>query len=195
MRNPRFLINILIFMFLGAVVAWAALYGPSQRSFVVPGKSETVTSARELDRIWQNSGVRGRIAVIFSRRLQPHKLAQDSFPEYDYLETALRRGVVRAVYHVVPDRDWSQVVSDYLAMEMIVSLKPTDEGFVVLHDGGRINVLPLGKYLPTNTEQTLVVLDRVSWSRDEHSRINAMISSGLLATDLLVTIADGGQTF
>ena len=188
----RTVVTAVAILFLTGVIAGTFSYGPSKRKFVEPRQSVTVPSAQALTQLWDSTGVHGRVAVIFARHLN-QQFSGGSFPEMDYLDKAMRRGLVRKAYYIVPDRAWPQVVSENIAgmRELIVPFKTTDAGFTLLHIGGRINVMPLSKYIPEGTEPVLTVLEPEAWSPQEQFRINTLFSSGLLTADLQVTIAAG----
>ncbi len=187
----RTVVTALVILFLVAVIAGTFSYGPSKRKFVEPRQSVTVPSAQALTQLWESTGVHGRIVVIFARHLN-QEFSGGSFPEMDYLDKAMRRGLVRKAYYIVPDRAWPQVVTENIARrELIVPLKTTDAGFTLLHIGGRINVMPLSKYIPEGIETVLTVLEPEAWSPQEQFRIDTLFSSGLMTADLQVTIVPG----
>lgn len=181
-------ISAIIFFFIGVIVL-TFTYGPAKRSFVIPDKTIVVRSAGEIESLWHSSGVHGRIAVIFTRHLN-QQFSGIAFPEMDYLDTAMRHGIVRTAYYIVPDRFWSDVVLENRAYRKYIVLpKVTDTGFMIFHVGGRIHVMPLSKYIAEQEkEKALVVIEPQVWSQKEYSRIDGLIKSGQLATDLLALI-------
>lgn len=178
-----------IILFFFSILGGTFFYGPARRTFVVPDKIVAVRSAPELDDLWHASGVRGRIAVLFTRHLN-HQFSGIAFPEMDYLDRAMRHGIVRRAYYVVPDIFWQMTVLEHRErMEYILDPKATDTGFMILHEGGRIHALPLSKYIPElDDEKALVVLDPAVWTAQERSRIDGFIRSGQLPSDLVVII-------
>jgi hypothetical protein len=190
--NRRLYRNIAVTIFFFGTIVGTFTYGPARRNFVIPARVVTVPSARELDRLWYSSGVHGRIAVIFARHVN-QQASGAGFPETGFLDTAMRQGIVRRAYYVVPDREWSQVVAEnVMGRELIVLPKRTEVGFNLLEVGGRIQVMPLSKYIPAEgNEKALVVVESAAWSPEEHYRINSLVSTGLLTTDLLVSIEPG----
>jgi hypothetical protein len=178
-----------IILFCIGTIIFTLAYGPSKRRFILPDKLVTVQSARELDSIWQSSGVHGRIAVIFTRHLN-NQFSGGSFPEIDYLDTAMRQGIVRRAYFIVPDRIWFVgATKNNLERASIVPLKPNDSGFTLLHEGGRIQIMPLSKYIPEQeSEKVLVVIEPDVWSQQELFKINNYFRSGQLTSDLVVRI-------
>ncbi|MEW6713861.1 MAG: hypothetical protein AB1306_02060 [Nitrospirota bacterium] len=181
---------IMIFFF--GVLVWTFTYGPARRTFVVPGKTITVQSVSEIDGLWHTSGLHGRIAVIFARHLNLLSLGS-SFPDGSYLDNAMYHGIVRKAYYIVPDRFWPEIISlNKMKGALIVPLKPTDTGFIMLHEAGRIHIMPLSKYIPeTGDEKALVVLEPRVWPQEEQSRIEGFIKTGQLITDLMAVV--GGE--
>lgn len=183
-------ITAIMLFFFGTLV-WTFAHGPAKRSFVIPDKTVAVQSALEVNEHLQSSGVHGRIAIIFARRLN-QQFSGGSFPERDYLDTALRHGIVRTAYYIVPDSVWSEVAAENLMRTLIVPPKTTETGFIVLHVGGRIHVMPLSKYVPEQ-EKALVIIEPRAWSQKELSRIESFLESGQLASDLTVIIGEMKQ--
>lgn len=187
---PRRNITItVITLFCIVTIAFTFMYGPAKRIFIEPSKIVSVRSALELDTIWRSTGVHGRIAVIFVRHLNP-QLSGAGFPETDYLDNAMRQGIVRTTYVIIPDSAWPEVVTEYLSNpSLIVPLKTTDTGFMLLHEGGRIHVRPLSKYVPSSgKEQALIVIEQGIWTRLESKKIDDYLRSGLQAADLVVSV-------
>ena len=184
----RVSITAITLLFFGTLI-WTFTYGPSKRRYIIPDRTVTVHTAAELDALWHSAGAHGRIAVLFARYL-PKKSDGFFFPEIDYLDIAMNHGIVRTAYYVVPDRAWVEAVADNLANpSLIVQPKITDTGYMLLHEGGRIHVVPLSKFIPEQEqEKALVVIDPALWTEQEQSRINGFIRSGQLTTDLVVVI-------
>lgn len=178
-----------IMLFFCLVLAGTVSFGPARRTFVTPDKSFTVASAGELDRLWHASGVHGRIAVLFTRHVN-HQFSGLSFPEMDYLDNGMRHGIVRKAYYIVPDLVWKHVEFEYRErVEYIVEPHATDTGFMILHEGGRIHVMPLSKYIPElDNEKALVVIEPAVWTEQERSRIDGFIRSGQLHADLIAIV-------
>lgn len=181
---------MIILLFAGSIV-FTFTYGPSKRTYVTPNRTVSAQSASAVDALWHSSGVHGRIAIIFARHLN-QQFSGKGFPEMDYIDRAMRHGLVRSVYYIVPDSAWSEVATENISNpQLLAPIKTTDNGFMLLHEGGRIHVMPLSKYIPEQEkEKALVVIERRVWSRQEHFRINNHLKSGLLTTDFLIFIAD-----
>lgn len=181
-----------IVLFFIGVIIWTFEYGPAKRSFIIPGKTVSVNSAEELVSLLHTSGVHGRAAVIFARYIN-NKFSGSDFPDIDYIDIAMRRGMIRTAYLIVPDRFGSEVVSDlYLRWDVsfIVPPKITDYGLIVLQDGGRIHVMPLSKYVAEQEqEKALVVIEEAVWLPMERARIDGLIRHGQLTSDLTVLVS------
>ena len=180
-----------IILFCISAIAFTFIYGPAKRRFVYPEKTLTVHTSREIDDLWHSSGIHGRIAIIFTSH-PGHHLSGNVSSEADHLDTALRQGLVRRAYFIIPDRFWPEVVSnDVLRSASIVPAKPTDIGYKLLHEGGRILVMPLSKYIPQQEmEKAVVVIEPAVLTPNENLRINNYFKSGQLTADLLIRIED-----
>lgn len=185
MRN-RTVTTACILLFTAGALLISFVYGPLRRSFASPARALQVSSSADIYNLWQSSGVRGRIAVLFTRHLNV-ELPGKGFPEVKYIEHAMRHGIVRTVYYVVPDTAWTEVVTENLQREMLSPPKPTESGFVMFFEEGRVNVLPLSRFWPMG-EESLIVLEAGVWSRDDLAHITRLIRSRGLTTDLLAII-------
>ncbi len=180
-----------IALFSLAVFIWTFAYGPARREFISQDKTVTVHSARDIEELWRSSGVHGRVAVVFARHLS-RPFPANTFPEMDYLDAAMNHGIVREAYYIVPDRMWTQVIAESIENpSIIVQPKLTDTGYILLHEDGRIYVIPLSKYIPDlGQEKALVVIEPAIWSSEEQSRIDGFVKSGQLTSDLTVIVGD-----
>lgn len=188
MPRRNLTIAAIILFFFGTII-FTFMYGPAKRTFVTPDKTVSVKSAQELDNLWHSSGVHGRIAVIFARHLHQHGTG-NGFPELDYVDRAMRHGIVRMAYYIVPDRTWPEVVAEnMLPGKVEAQLRTTDTGFMLLHECGRIHVMPISKYIPEqDREKALVVIEHGAWSLQERFKIDNYIKSKLLTTDVLIHV-------
>jgi hypothetical protein len=105
----------------------------------------------------------------------------------EYLELALRHGIVRAGYQVVPDSAWQQVYAAHHARQMPTPPRISDSKIALLLEAGRVQIMPLSHFWPF-TEKALVVMEPAAWSPDERSRILGLLQSGRLATDFIVLV-------
>ncbi|TAN38696.1 MAG: hypothetical protein EPN25_13310 [Nitrospirae bacterium] len=164
----------------------------------MPAKTVTLHSAQEVNDLWHSSGVHGRRAVIFTRHLNKifSPVLINAFPEINYLETAMRHGIVRTAHYIVPDRIWLEVYEEILANTvLVIPPKKTAVGFLLLHERGDIHVVPFSEYIPDHErEKALVVIEPAAWTPQEQSRINGFIRSGQLTSDLTVIIGDVTST-
>jgi len=185
-------IPAIVLLFVGTVI-WTFTYGPVRRGFVSPEKTVTLHSAGEIEDLWESTGVRGRTAVIFARHLNLPALGS-SYPDGSYLDTAMRHGMVRKAYYVVPDRVWPETASLQKTAGGVLMAPPqvTRSGYFLLHEGGRIYVMPLSKYNPIK-EKALVVIESAAWSPEEHLKIDHLFRLGLLSTDLMIVVDNEGN--
>lgn len=188
MHYRSFSITAIVLIFFATAV-FIFSYGPSTRTFVMPGKTVAVRTSQELDNIWHTAGIHGRIAVLFTRHMN-QEFSNNYFPQTDYIDSAFNHGIVRKVYYIVPDRYWADVAFENSQNRAVVTpLKITDTGFILLHDEGRIQVMPLSKYIPEQ-EKSLVVIEEGVWDQQEMARINRLIKSRQLETDLLAMVGN-----
>jgi hypothetical protein len=163
----------------------ATVYGPSRRTYVSPPRVVAVRTAADAYMLWKAYGIRGRIALVFARDLIAAE-RPDVTPGVEAIERAMHHGIVREVFHVVPDAQWRSVA---IGLSHVSIYWPTASGAVAAFEDGRANVLPLSRLWPV-PERTLVLLDARTWSREELGRIARRIRSGAIAADL-IAVVDG----
>lgn len=179
----RMIIYSAVLALVGFTLYLAFFYGPHKRSFIPKAQVNQITSATELGAVWEASGAKGRVAVLFTRHLNSENSLQDT-EGVKYAELAMRHGIVRTIYHIVPDSAWP-VVSANLAPSK--SARTAPEGYVLIFPEGRVHVLPLSKYKALK-EPALVVVEPGVWSKAEMDAVTNLIRSGALKTDLLGVI-------
>jgi hypothetical protein len=161
-------------------------YGTSRRVLVSPARVVEASAPEDIARAWDSAGVRGRVAVQFARRL--NAVAPGADPaQSTYLEEALRRGVVRRVFHVVPDGAWAEVSANISRMH---GQRQTALGFALFFDAGRVDVLPLSRFARVD-EPALVVVEPAVWTHDELADIVQHVRGGDVRADLLAVIRGG----
>ena len=180
-RRALTIVCILLFSF--TIYSLSFVYGPLRRSFASPGKSRQVFTSAEIGGLWETEAVRGRIAVLFTRRLNAEETA-DSDADVKYVYLAMNHGIIRTVYHIVPDGAWPEVM-DNLSRWPIV--RPVPGGLVAVLENGRVYVLPLSNLKPID-EKALVVIEPGVWKRAELAHIADLVKGGSVTTDLLAVI-------
>lgn len=177
--------QILIVMVPLAVLALLYLffYGPSRRVYAPSVRTVHLSDPADILHLWKENGVKGRLAIVFTRRLNAEESNPDGLTG-KYLETALQHGIVRSVIHVVPDSAWSEVDRN-LANNPAVMRTPS--GFVLLYDEGRVLVIPLSKFEPV-PEQALVVIEPSVWSADELHFLSRMVAERQIPADVLTLL-------
>ncbi|MBI5847135.1 MAG: hypothetical protein HZB31_04175 [Nitrospirae bacterium] len=99
-------------------------------------------------------------------------------------ELAMSHGIVRTIFHIVPDNAWPVVTENLSGRK---NARNTSSGFALIVSEGRINVLPLSHYKPLG-EKSLVVVEPGVWNKQELAQIAHLIKSGDLSTDLVLII-------
>jgi hypothetical protein len=146
-----------------------------------------VVSSTQLEQLWQNSGVKGRTLVTFTRYLNATE-SKDT-KEIEATERAMEKGIIRRVFHIVPDHVWNEVSKNLSGR---VGMRPTPEGFIGIFEYGRVYILPLSRFSPP-TEKSLLVVEPKIWSKAELDKIIANLQSGELAADLVAVIRGTDQ--
>ena len=173
-----------ILAFACGVLFFSFAYGPHRRTYAAPPRVVDVENEAEIYRLWNSAGLKGRIVILFSSSLNAQVGMNTSD---DYIELALRHGIVRTVWQVVPDGAWPRVFAEDLDRQMPSPVKVTDTNFAMLLEAGRINVTPLSKFWPMD-EKVVIVVEPDAWSLEERAHIARLMSSGRLATDLVLVV-------
>lgn len=168
--------------FFFSVLAVSYRYGPSQRSFASPPKVVTVASSEQIVRTWESSGVKGRIAVCFTRYLNAHETKEST--ELKATELSLDHGILRKVMHVTPDSAWPEI---HGALSKRNDMRPTTEGFIGIFDAGRVYIQPFSRFSEL-AEKALIIIEPKVWSGTELQQIAEKLKSGRISSDLLVII-------
>jgi hypothetical protein len=173
----------LLAVFVGVVLV-LSLYGPSRRTFLVPPRAIAVATTAELLSFCQERGLRGRRAVVFARRLIQAEDPSGDPPDIQPLTELMHRGVVRELFHVVPEQAWPEVTWNLANVSIF---RVEGRGRVANFEDGRINVDRLAGFWPKR-EPALLLLDPRDWSPDELQVIAGLVRSGRLRTDLIAVL-------
>jgi hypothetical protein len=173
-----------VLAFFAGVVGLVSVYGPSRRTAFSPPRVVAVASTGELYELCKASGVKGRRAVVFARHLVPAENPHGDSPEVRPITDLMHQGMVREVFHVLPDGAWAEVERN---LPQVSPYRPRPPGFAAPVDEGRVNVDRLSRFWPA-PERAIVVVDPAAWSPTEARSIMGMVQSGQMPTDLLVVL-------
>lgn len=181
---------ILICIFSLLIFSLSFVYGPLRRVFVAPARIIQVETGPEIYRLWESSRVKGRVVVLFSRHLNV-ELAGNESSGIKCTEMALQHGIIRKVYHVVPDHVWPEVAKNLSTRPVF---NKVEEGYVGFLEEGRAYVMPLSRFTQIQ-ENVLLVLEPAVWGTEELQQIKRLITEKKVTTDLFAIIrgGDGGQ--
>ncbi len=171
-----------IVLFFSAVLAGTFLYGPSQRSFNAQPQVLLVESTEQIARAFESAGVKGRMAICFTRYL--NAVEGKEAKSLKVTEESMKKGVIRRVFHVTPDSAWPEVSA---ALAKRNGIRPTSEGFIGIFDNGRVYIMPLSRFSQV-TEKALIIVEPKVWSEDELKQIASKLKSGSISSDLVVII-------
>jgi len=175
------LLTLITVLFLFAVLC-SNLYGPNQRSFATQPKVLSVESTAQIANELDNAGVKGRIAVCFTRYLNAQEKKEST--EMKVTELSMEKGIIRRVFHIPPDNAWQEIKE---ALSKRNDMRKTDDGFIGIFNYGRVYILPLSKFsgLP---EKALVIVDPKVWTSSELIEIADKLKSGRISSDFVVIV-------
>lgn len=174
-------LTVITVLFTVAVI-FSYSYGPSRRSFAARPTVLSVETTEQILQVWESHGVKGRIAICFTRYL--NVLETKESKEAKATERAMNLGIVRKVYHVPPDSAWPEI---HASLSRRTDMRPTPEGFIGIFDDGRVYIAPLSRFAPFR-EKALFLVEPKIWSPDELMRIVDLLKSGSMSADLVVIV-------
>lgn len=188
-----------LLVLLAAILVAAAVQttGVRGRTYLADRSVVRVSGSQAAFAAWRASGVKGRLLVYFRRHpdldrqrsyeVLDARAGEGELPvrDSDLVSGLIAMGIVRAVYHVVPDGDWSAVEAAMRARDDVIRSGRT---FRVRVDGAPIFVLRSAD-LPQLEEKALVYVDAGiqssydleavgRWTRDPALSDSVLIGAG-----------------
>jgi hypothetical protein len=171
-----------IIVFFCAVVALTFWYGPGQRSYLSPPQVLSVHSTDQIAQEWKTAGVKGRSVICFTRYLNAHEEKESRASKIT--ELSLEQGIVRRVFHILPDKVWPEVRE---TLSKRNGIRPASAGFIGIFDYGRVYIMPLSRFSQLG-EKALVIIEPKVWTATELQQIATMLKSGSISSDLVILI-------
>lgn len=166
------------------VLFFSFTYGPLCRVYATPTQAVVVANEAEIYPLLKKAGLKGRVLLLLSPDLS---LQIGMNTSNESIELAMRHGLVRTAYQIVPDSSWPQVFAANLQRSMPTPPKISESDFTLLLEAGRITVMPLSRFWPL-TETVIIVIDPAAWTPDERSYILRLLQSGSLTADFIIMI-------
>lgn len=182
----RFLTVAGTLLFAVLVIFFLLIYPPRQRAIISPRQTLQIKNTWQLIDIWRQKGAKGRTALVFMRDLN-WKTAQELTTASSYIDQALRLGIIRNACIVLSDSGFSTLHYSLAKKQQDSPLMTTKEGVAILYEAGRLDVIPLSKFVPPK-EEPLLVLEPAAFTPQEWQNINRMLNSGQLSSDLLIIL-------
>lgn len=189
MISPRTAARGAIPLFVAATLLLVSLCGPLRRSHLTPARAVTVDSTAAFYDLCRSDGVRGRRAVVFARDLIPAENPFGDSPEVHPLTDLMHHGMVRELFHVVPDRAWPEVTWNLANVSIYRS---TSTGRVAAFEDGRVNVDRLSSFWPGD-EVALLLVDPAAWTPPERQTLVNLVRAGRLRADLVALLRASPQ--
>jgi len=167
------------------VLLLCVFYGPHQRRYAAPPVVRDVARYVDIYHLWEQERVKGRILYLFDRRAFRSDRGTEATDD-NYLDLAVKKGIVRHVFHIVPVSAWAEVQKN-LRGDARFSL--TDGVFVLPMEEGRLYVTTIDR-IKAQPEKVLVVVNREVWSAGELAQISRLMGQGGLKRDLVVFRGD-----
>jgi hypothetical protein len=163
MRDPAWFTGILISL-LFLILCTTSLIGQTSRRFARERIVSNIERGGDAFIFWNNLDLHGRVLIFFDRHLNAGKIPETEVErillsanprdvnENNFIYLSLRAGILRKIYHVIPESSWPEV-SAALSSYSIVATSGNQFRFTV--DGTPI-IVTRTKDLPLLREKVLV---------------------------------------
>lgn len=162
--------------------------GQKGRSFAAPAVVRQIEGPHLAYPVWKAAGVRGRILVLFDRRLNatgslgPMVKEDPPLQEDNYVYLAARNNIVRTIYHVIPRAAWQEVEA---AIKGNPYVSASGGGYRTATDDGIPLYITRLEDLPPFKEPVLVNINVQLLSDDEVILIEELREKGGFSSDLM----------
>lgn len=171
---------ITVLLVLSALSAHGRAYAPAGLVMDAPEPHQALD-------LWRSQRMHGRVLILFGR-LAANEPDGDAAPDdTSYVYHAIRLGIVREVFHVIPDSRWDTVAGRLASDEQF-----RGEGAAAFR--GTIRGAPLVitrlSGLPTLNEPALVLIQGGYGSERETSQMLGAIKSTAISADMVVVTGE-----
>lgn len=175
-----------ILLFAVSVIVLLVAYPPQQRTFISPRQIMQINNTEQLVDIWSFKEAKGRNVLLFTRNLNGKGELSPTF-ENSYIDRALQRGIIRSACMVVSDIEFPAMYRLLANKQLRSPLMTTKNGVAMLYEAGRLDIIPLSKFIPPK-EVPLIVFEPAAFTQGELQNINRMFNTGQLSSDLLIIL-------
>lgn len=147
---------------------------------------EAVKAPQDCLNLWENKGLRGRVLFLFDRHLN----AEDGIvglKEDTYVDIAVKRNVIRKIYHIVPDNAWNDVQAALSVYPLVRRVHGYFRFFLL--DGTTVFVMKIGDITQID-ESVLLHVNGSYWSREQLSEIAGLVKKNVLSSDFITLTGD-----
>lgn len=156
-------------------------HGVSNRVFLKSRGLRVMDNPSSAVAVWTESGVHGRTLILFDKKLNARHDAS-SLTDTNYNFVAIRRNIVRKIYHVIPDSLFPQVEE---TIKMKKNVGSSQGVYRMTIEGAPLFVMRMKDIPPDIGEEALVQVNGDSWDEGEMLQIAELIERGLIKSDLL----------
>jgi hypothetical protein len=182
MRIKQLALRDVSIAFFLTIISLTFLYGPWKRSYNEQPLVLTVETSEQIAPILKKTGVKGRVAICFTRYLNAVEGKEST--DLKVTERSMESGIFRKVYHTAPDNAWPEIRS---ALSKMNGVRTTQDGYIGIFENGRVYINPLSS-MSQVSEKALIILEPKVWSPAELLAIAEKLRSGSISSDLVVII-------
>jgi hypothetical protein len=147
----------------------------------------TVETSDQIAQAWEKTGVKGRVAICFTRYLNAVSVKEST--DLKVTERSMETGILRKVYHIAPDSAWPEIRS---ALSKMNGVRTTQDGYIGIFENGRVYINPLSSFSQLS-EKALIIIEPKVWTAAELLKISGKLKSGSISSDLVVIIRGSEQ--
>jgi len=173
------LYTICITLLCTGVVIFAATYGKNARSYANSPQAHVINEPHEALQIWERAGVRGRTLLLFDRHLNADSGAP---PNESYVDSAIKKNVVRRIFHIVPGAAWQDVERVLSGSDAFTF---NNGVYRMVFQGVPVTVMRLQDIAPL-AETVLIAVNGSPYQDDELRRLGDLIGQGVVRSDMII---------
>lgn len=177
---------LIVISFLG-VLLLCSFAGSAGRSYLKTPQLHTIDSPLQNYNVWRESGVRGRVLLLFDRRLGSEE-DESVLNDNNYLYRAILGNIIRKVYHIIPDNQWDSVRKNLSNMPDVTFSNGVFRNTI----NGTPLIITTMKDIPEIKEEVLMSIDMEYWNEDGIKMMIELVNKGVIKSDL-ITISGNVQ--
>ena len=184
---------IVLSLFITTIIA-VNTHGLNNRVFAPDSNLLVIDSSDQAYRIWENKKVKGRILLLFDN--YPHSKGRINYngeprlTESNFVEFAVFNNVLRRVYYIVPDSQWTAFRKQEAMTNPFREALSLEQGLYLFNlNGIPLIALPLSS-LPHLPEKPLVYINSAVFNQRQ---IIEILGQKNISSDCIISLQGGAR--